>query len=287
MKARITLGTAGALIVLVVSLLAFGGTPGAGANTGDAIKAGQDNTEDAATRIANTNSFTGCSFDFREAFVACGSTGVVGEGQTNGVYGNGTDVGVLGGGLTGVRGDGSNYGLYGTTSSVSTPAIYGTNSAGGDAVQGVTAGPQASAVYGHNTSGGGSVAKGVFGASTGGGTGVRGESASGHGVEGVSTTGTGVFASGPMGLQVNGKTQFSRSGVATVAGSSTTPKNSVQVHLPITAKSIMTATLQKYVPGVFVVAAQPNVTGGYFTIYLNKSVTTSLGPIAWLVIEKP
>jgi hypothetical protein len=29
------------------------------------------------------------------------------------------------------------------------------------------------------------------------------------------------------------------------------------------------------------------VTGGYFTIYLNKTVTTSVGPIAWQVIEKP
>jgi hypothetical protein len=49
----------------------------------------------------------------------------------------------------------------------------------------------------------------------------------------------------------------------------------------------MTATLQKYVSGVFVVAAVPNVSGGYFTVYLNKAVTTSVGPIAWEVVEHP
>jgi hypothetical protein len=86
---------------------------------------------------------------------------------------------------------------------------------------------------------------------------------------------------------VNGKAQFSRSGVAFVAGTSTTPRIAVAVKVPITAKSMMTATLQRYVPGVFVVAAVPNVAGGYFIIYLNKSVTTTVGPIAWMVTERP
>jgi hypothetical protein len=88
-------------------------------------------------------------------------------------------------------------------------------------------------------------------------------------------------------LMVDGKAQLKRSGVATVAGSSSAPKNSVRVTISITAKSMMVATLQKFVSGVFVIAAVPNVTGGYFTIYLNKSVTTSVGPIAWTVVERP
>jgi hypothetical protein len=33
--------------------------------------------------------------------------------------------------------------------------------------------------------------------------------------------------------------------------------------------------------------AVPNVRGDYFTIYLNKKVTTSVGPIAWMVTERP
>ena len=45
--------------------------------------------------------------------------------------------------------------------------------------------------------------------------------------------------------------------------------------------------LQKVVAGVYVVAAVPNVSGGYFTIYLNKAVSTSVGPIAWIVTEAP
>jgi hypothetical protein len=88
-------------------------------------------------------------------------------------------------------------------------------------------------------------------------------------------------------LEVTGKAQFSRSGVATVAGTSSSPKNSVRVSLPITGHSMMTATLQRYVAGVSVVAAVPNVSAGYFTIYLNKAVTTSVGPIAWIVTEHP
>jgi hypothetical protein len=94
--------------------------------------------------------------------------------------------------------------------------------------------------------------------------------------------------SGATALSVSGPVSLSRSGVVTVAGTSTTPSNSVKVSVPpLTSKSIMTATLQKYVSGVFVVAAVANVSGGYFTIYLNKAVTTSVGPIAWQVVEHP
>jgi len=121
------------------------------------------------------------------------------------------------------------------------------------------------------------------------GFGVAGRASSGTGILGDSANGTGVLASSAnaTALKVSGKTQFSRSGVATVAGTSVAPKNSVKVSLPITGKSMMTALLQKHVAGVYVVAAVPNVTGGYFTIYLNKAVTTSVGPIAWMVTEMP
>jgi hypothetical protein len=141
-------------------------------------------------------------------------------------------------------------------------------------------------LYGHanNTSG-----SGVYGQNDGAGYGVAGRASGGIGTLGDSADGIGVWASSQnaTALKVTGKAQFSRSGVATVAGSSAAPKNSVRVSLPITAKSMMTATLQKYVAGVYVVAAVPNVSGGYFTIYLNKSVTTSVGPIAWMVVEHP
>ena len=38
---------------------------------------------------------------------------------------------------------------------------------------------------------------------------------------------------------------------------------------------------------MYVVAAVPNVPGDYFIIYLNKAVTTSAGPIARMVTERP
>jgi hypothetical protein len=142
------------------------------------------------------------------------------------------------------------------------------------------------ALYGVNSSKGVIPAFGVWGAS--GDIGVFG-SGTASGVSGESTTGIGVQAYSPNGtaLMVNGKAQFSRSGVATVAGTAASPKNSVRVRMPISAKSMMTAVLQKYVPGVYVVAAVPNVAGHYFAIYLNKAVTTSVGPIAWMVTERP
>jgi hypothetical protein len=164
----------------------------------------------------------------------------------------------------------------------------------GNGVEGISGSSSASGVYGqnHSTSGGYGVAgrssAGPLGAQVG--AGVLGENTStGVGVWGHAVNGTGAYADSPNGyaLQVNGKTTFSRSGVATVVGTSSAPTNKAKVPVPITARSLMIATLQKYVAGVFVVAAVPSVTGGYFTIYLNKSVSTSVGPIAWQVIEKP
>lgn len=149
------------------------------------------------------------------------------------------------------------------------------------------------ALYGVNTAKGLIPAFGVWGIS--GDIGVSGDGAV-IGVAGDSTTGTGMQASSPSGtaLNVDGKMVLSRSGVATVAGTAASPKNSVQVRLPkisstnrITANSMMTALLQEHVPGVYVVAAVPNVPGNYFTIYLNKAVTSSVGPIAWMVTERP
>ncbi len=188
------------------------------------------------------------------------TTGVTTAGY--GLHGRSTaSAGVFGeGGRYGVLGQGSPYGVYG----VGDTGVYGLG-LNGNGVFGQTSVNFASGVYGQNDG-------------------------TGYGVAGRSNDGTGVLAESANGtaLKVNGKAQFSRSGVGTVAGTASAPKNSVRVTRPITAKSMMTATLQKYVPGVFVVAAVPNVAGGYFTIYLNKSVTTSVGgPIAWIVVERP
>ncbi len=180
-------------------------------------------------------------------------------------------------------GSGTNCAASGTIVKSTTPdAAFAAEATNGEA-----------ALYGTNSSTGLIPAFGVWG--TSGDIGVYGSGAV-IGVGGDSTTGTGVSASSLDGtaLNVDGKAVFSRSGVATVAGTAASPKNSVQVRLPkisstnrITVKSMMTALLQDHVPGVYVVAAVPNVSGNYFTIYLNKAVTTSVGPIAWMVTERP
>lgn len=176
---------------------------------------------------------------------------------------NATDGSANGGKTAGIAGQGEGTGDSG---------VYGTG--------------QANGVFGETSN---SIASGVYGQNDSTGYGVAGRANSGTGVLGDSANGVGVTANSPNGtaLQVTGPAQFSRSGTATVAGTSAAPKKSVQVSLPITAMSMMTATLQKYVAGVSVVAAVPNVSGGYFTIYLNKAVKTSVGPIAWIVTEMP
>jgi hypothetical protein len=240
----------------------------AGANNGDPLIVGTNNYESTNTALYDS-----------------ASSGIVllASGANTGLDGIGAVYGVTGGSSTGtgVQGTGTTNGVDGTSS-------------GGNGVYGHVNNQATSGVYGQNanTSGGYGVAgrssAGPLGAQVG--AGVLGENTStGVGVWGHAVNGTGVYADSPSGyaLQVNGKATFSRSGVVSVAGTSTAPKNSVRVTLPVTSRSMMIATLQKFVSGVFVVAAVPNVTGGYFTIYLNKSVTTTVGPIAWQVIEKP
>jgi hypothetical protein len=191
---------------------------------------------------------------------------------------------------------GSGYGLF--SQSDSGDGVHGTSSGGnGNGVRGLTFSSSGSGVLGENRVDGNGVsglvsnsgASGVYGQNDGTGFGVAGRAAGGVGVLGDSANGTGVWASSQnaTALKVTGTAQFSRSGVATVAGTGAAPRDSVRVSLPITGTSMMTAVMQKHVAGVWVVAAVANVRGGYFTIYLNKAVHTKVGPIAWMVTERP
>jgi len=129
-----------------------------------------------------------------------------------------------------------------------------------------------------NGSGSGS-ANGIFG-SSGSGTGVAGSSSSGTGVSGASGTGTGVNASSTSGLALNvqGKVQFSRSGSSNVASGN----NSRVVIVPnMTPSSLVLVTLQKFVAGVYIVAAQPQ--NGKFTVHLNTNAPSNMR-VAWMVI---
>jgi hypothetical protein len=247
-----------AALALSVSQVAFG-APAATADQGQPIIAGQTNTETAVTIVENTST----------------------SGSTAGIYADS---------------QGGGFAVSGETGGPAS-AVYGQNDNSGNGVEGVTFGSQGAGVYGENDASGNgiyghaanSAASGVYGQNDGAGYGVAGRASSGIGALGDSANGIGVWASSQnaTALKVSGKAQFSRSGVVTVTGTPSAPKKSVKVSLPITAKSMMTALLQKYVAGVYVVAAVPNVSGGFFTIYLNKAVSTSVGPIAWMVTERP
>ena len=259
MKVRTILALVLPVAALSVSLVALEAPPAAAANCGNGqgnplLLGCANNTATDATWINGSSATGGGGLVVNET--GANSDGVAGQAVHTGVFGTGGTYGVEGVTSTGT-------GVYGNTFAENQNGVYG---------------------HANNTTG-----SGVYGQNDSTGYGLAGRAADGTGTLGDSANGIGVWANSQnaTALKVSGKAQFSRSGVATVVGTSAAPKNSVKVSLPITAKSMMTATLQKYVPGVSVVAAVPNVAGGYFTIYLNKSVTTSAGPIAWIVTERP
>jgi hypothetical protein len=249
----LTRGT-GALAAVLAGEVLTRPAPAAADNGGNVIL-GQVNTETITTQISCTDGQT----------ALWGST--VGSGT--GLYGTTVDG-------TGVAGfaTGNGFGVNGSSGIGGTgDGVLGLSRGTGNGVHGFT-NASANAILGENDGTG----NGVAGRAPGG-VGILGDSANGVGVSAVSQNATA--------LKVTGRAQFSRSGNATVEGTSATPKDSVRVHLPITAKSMLTALLQRRIPGVYVAAAVPNVAGGYFTLYLNKSVSTSAGPIAWIVTEMP
>ncbi len=207
-------------------------------------------------------------------FSHSGAAGVNGLSQGAGgigVVGTGPSVGVDGTGLVGVHAKGTGTGGIGVSAE---GTEYGVSATGG-----------ATGIYGLGLSSNGvqgdagTGASGVYGSNFGAGNGVRGRSAHGAGVLAQSSHGTA--------LRVAGKVQFSRSGSATVRGTPSKPKSWVVVsHVAVSAKSLVLATAQKNVVGVFVQAAVTNATAHTVTIFLSKPVSGAY-PVAWLVIEQP
>jgi hypothetical protein len=226
MHTRIKAAISGAVVALAAATAMFNGSPGATADQGEPVIAGQANSATETTFLFSSD----VCLDYK---------------RFGGLGGCGATVGVEGSTATGT------------------------------------------AVYGHNT---GSTGIGVHGLTGGTGSAVFGQATgSGVGVFGDTTDGTGVIARSTNGhaLDVRGKAKFSRSGTATVNGTSATPRSSVTVNgVALTAKSLVLVTPQKNVPGVWVQAAVPNRPNSRFTVFLNKNVSVSY-PVAWMVIEKP
>jgi hypothetical protein len=117
--------------------------------------------------------------------------------------------------------------------------------------------------------------------------GVYGSSGTANGVHGVASgTGAAVLAENPSGgpaLRVAGPAVFSRSGLATIASGT----NSVTVTgLKLSSASLVLATLQNHLFGIYVVAAVPNVAGKSITIYVNKAPTSpAVAKVAWFIVN--
>jgi hypothetical protein len=106
------------------------------------------------------------------------------------------------------------------------------------------------------------------------------------GVLGNSPNGTGVLAETDTGtaLDVQGPVEFSRSGLATVAGTVGTPANSVTVKgVALTSASLVLATIQQAVAGIAVQGVAKTPSASKFTIPLTKPVKTNV-EVAWFVI---
>jgi hypothetical protein len=169
-----------------------------------------------------------------------------------------------------------------------TVAFAGLSGCGDPGLRGVTSGTSGvegenqglgNGVYGHANN---SAASGVYGQNDGTGFGVAGRANQGTGVLADSTNG--------IALSVTGKAKFSRSGRVTISYPN---KSATVTGVPVTAKSLAFATLQKFLAGQYVVAAVPKLSGSSnsFTIYLNKAPGSSTNPqsvvVGWQVIERP
>lgn len=230
------------------------------------------------------------------------------SGSGNGVYGfinpgSAGGAGVLGNVLFNGPGDG----VLGTTGGPGN-GVHGSVSGAGDGVlgeagtgngvHGISRGPGLGAgVLGFGPTGVAGSDNGGDPAGGTGGIGVKGSTTSGIGVQAnaanpSATALQATNAGGGVALQVRGVstfegvTAFSRSGLATVNGSTATPKNSVKVSsVSLTASSLVLATIQGDPPGtgIAVQGVVTNPTKSTLTIYLTQMVSTHV-KVAWLVL---
>lgn len=173
--------------------------------------------------------------------------------------------------LAGVRGTSfTNSGVSGVSST--SFGVQG-NSSSGPGVYGFS--PSGPGVFGDSTSG-----TGVIGTTSG-----NGQSAV-HGADDSSGGGVGVLADSVNGraLQLNGVAAFSRSGLATVGGTSSSPLSSVTVTgVALTASSVVLATPQTHSGKVAVAAVVTHPATSSFTLYLTASVNVTF-TVAWFVV---
>jgi len=257
-------GTGAFAAVLVTEALVRPAT--ALAADGDNVVLGQDNAASATTVIASS-----ADDKTQAALQATGTgetTGLSGLSESgNGIYGQSgaTASGLLpvGHGVHGITDDPQGYGVVAEHYGNGT-AILGI---GGELGSGV-AGTSGAGVGVSGSSGG---QAGVAGANTGAGPGVYGSAFSG----------IGVLASGATALSVQGPAVFSRSGVLPVHQGRS---SAVQTVTQLSPASLVLATIQDDVEGVWVRSAVPDPAGDKFTIHLNKAAPTRVR-VAWFLVN--
>jgi len=317
MRTRFASAMSGAVVAFAVTTALFNGAPGAIATQGQAVIAGQVNTETAGTVLENTTHtdlFTVCpnpGSNADDGLAACGNDAIMAFGDHIGLRAHARDIAVRANGLfTGVLADGVNFGVRAQSSHT---AVFGfhqgdegigvwgqTNGTGsgvygeaiapgiGVGVVGESLGNGGTGIRGRAGNGGtgvfgthtGATGVGVHGRTAGTGAAVFGEAtANGAGVFGQSSSGPGVVATSTGGdaLDVRGKAKFSRSGTVTISYPN---KTATVSGVPVTAKSLAFATLQQFLAGRYVLAVVPNLSGSSnsFTIYLNRAPGTSTTP---------
>lgn len=307
---RRLLAAAGAALGLVASEAVARATPARADNGGNMIL-GEGNSATLTTGLdASQGGVTALQLitSSAEALYAQGSASnfpvIVGHNV-------GSGIGVQGTTSTGVGVAGSSDSHWGVSATSTSDTAMQAQSQTGVAVVGVSA--SATGVYGQTgaTDGFALTHDGVRGfTDSGSDSGVRGENAGGgNGVSGTTTsagtggraavdgtnggTGPGVRGAGGIGviaeatgsgataLSVRGPAVFSRSGVLTIAaGSSEATKSGV----PLTSGSLVLATLQHNLPGIYVTAAVPDLANEAFTVHLSKSVSRP-AKVAWFVVN--
>ena len=85
---------------------------------------------------------------------------------------------------------------------------------------------------------------------------------------------------GGKGLQVTGRAVFSRSGKVTIAEGQTAKT----VSSALTATSLVLATIQGFVPGLWVAGVELDAVGDTFAIRLNKAAPVAL-TVGWFVVN--
>jgi hypothetical protein len=263
-RRQLLAGGTGALAAVLTAEALARPAPAAAAN-GDNVILGSSNFETATTFITNS------AADQGGLNVTCTGAASALLGECAGTSGQGV-------GVFGVSNAGN--GVYGQSGTSLFPSPLP-----GVGVQGITDHISGAGVVGDNIAAFGT---GVLGNSPASGIGVLGTSseADGTGVAGEATSATavGVLADNSAGgtaLEVIGKASFTRSGVLTVAaGKSSATKSGVA----LTAASLVLATVQQNVAGVWVASAVPNVAGSSFTVHLSKAVAAST-KVAWFVVN--